>query len=240
VITRKLDVALEDWVSNSEVVSTINGGSAVMFRSDEILKAGNASPVGCGLPENPRAENQRICLTDTNPPPSWAPLPNMPRARNHLYLIALPDGKVAAVGGPANTPVDIYDPYGDPNSPWSARAPMPLSRTYDSSAVLLPDGSIFVAGGPNDDDCSTPETRGTYQRYKPPYFYQFPRPTITSCPTTAKYGLGFNVYTPDAADVENVRLIRPGAATTRWTWTSAAWSWNSSGTLPRIGNKIRC
>jgi len=55
----------------------------------------------------------------------------------------------------------------------------------------------------------------TYQIFKPPYFYNsaIARPTISNAPAVVYYNQGFNVSTPDAANVTAVRLIRPGSAT---------------------------
>ncbi len=84
-------------------------------------------------------------------------------------------------------------------------------RQYHSAAVLLPDGSVFVAGG-QFPGAST-EDQHTYQIFKPPYFFQGSRPTITSVPATIIFNKAFYLDTPDAAQVTKVRLIRLGAAT---------------------------
>src|SRR5262249_48755261 len=87
-------------------------------------------------------------------------------------------------------------------------------RLYHSVALLLPDATVWVAGG-------NPQ-RGTYNStieiYKPAYLFNSSgglatRPAITSVPKSISLGNQFTVQTPDAANISSVVLIRPGSPT---------------------------
>lgn len=119
---------------------------------------------------------------------------------------------------PNSIPAEIFDPY-DPNNPngvWRVVAKPTVARGYHHSAVLLPDGSVFVAGGGHYPDYKRDETgQSTYEIYRPPYFFSTTsRPVIASCPAGITYGNAFDVVigTP-APTITKVRLIRLGGAT---------------------------
>ncbi len=87
-------------------------------------------------------------------------------------------------------------------------------RLYHSVALLLPDATVWLAGGN--------PARGTYNNtieiYKPAYLFSSSgalatRPTISSAPSSISYGNAFTVQTPDAANISSVVLVRNGAVT---------------------------
>ena len=111
----------------------------------------------------------------------------------------LPNGKVLALGGSLNdedtaTASLNADSY-DPGSTTSRHRPEQnvYPRLYHSVALLLPDASVWVAGGN--------PTRGTYEQhveiYKPAYLFRFDwcctlcAPSIGSVTGTISYGTPF-------------------------------------------------
>jgi hypothetical protein len=160
-------------------------------------------------------------LLDTSVTPlRWVYGPSMSQPRIEMSATILPNGKVLAMGGSKNNEdattaslnADLYDPQTNTFSSAGANA---FPRLYHSTALLLPDATVLLAGGN--------PTRGTYESrmeiYSPPYLFNGDgsaalRPAITSVPPGAVgYGSTFQVQTPDAADIASVVLVRPGAAT---------------------------
>jgi hypothetical protein len=152
--------------------------------------------------------------------PQWVFGPSMSQARVEMNATILPNGKVLALGGSANDEdgstasfnTDIYDPASNTFSTGAANS---YPRLYHSSSLLLPDATVLVVG-------SNP-ARGTYEQhneiYSPAYLFNpdgspATRPTITGVtPATLTYGSGFQLQTPDAANISSVVLMRPGAVT---------------------------
>ncbi|KAF8154722.1 glyoxal oxidase N-terminus-domain-containing protein [Crassisporium funariophilum] len=129
--------------------------------------------------------------------------------------------------GPVGTPA-IYDPTAAAGSRWSNKgfSASNIARLYHSSAILLPDGSVLVAGSnPNVDVNMTTVFPTTYDSeiFYPPYFSASTRPAPTGMPSTLSYGgNSFDVTIPgssysgsanDAADSASVTLVRGGFTT---------------------------
>lgn len=155
------------------------------------------------------AESTAEIIDLSTPTPSWSALPNMNVARPEQFTaVMLPDGKVFVAGGVPGSagPAEIFDPS-DPSAGWALGPDMTYTRGYHSSALLLPDGSVLVGGDPPSGGAPTP-----HERFFPGYCFR-PRPTISNSPATAAYGTTVTVQTPDAADIGEVVLLRPGAAT---------------------------
>src|SRR5215813_3245546 len=118
--------------------------------------------------------------------------PALPTAKAYVSAVNLPDLTVLETGGGTarNTPVyeaSIFDP-----SDRSIRsvAPPSVGRTYHSSAILLPDGSVATFGGDpgglNKDKSKKFEL--LIEIYRPDYFFKGPRPTISTAPVEVTYG----------------------------------------------------
>ena len=124
-------------------------------------------------------------------------------AQNTLLVPSLdqmPFGESLA-SGPVLTPA-IYDPNAAAGSRWS-RAGLKSStipRLYHSSAILLRDASVLIAGSnPNVDVNLTTLFPTTYQAeiFYPLYFSASTRPAPTGMPSTLTYGGSpFNITIP--------------------------------------------
>lgn len=146
--------------------------------------------------------------------PIWGYTSNpMNIARMNENLVLLPDGTVLMVGGgggggryanPVLTP-ELYDPVA---GTWTLMAPQIGTRTYHSTAAVLPDGRVLSAGA---DDKGIYQQ--TYEIYSPPYLFKGARPTITAAPTSLGYNAQFTITTPDAASITRVAVMRPTATT---------------------------
>lgn len=123
----------------------------------------------------------------------------------------------------------IYDPTKPSGSRWSdaGLGESKIPRLYHSSALLLPDASVLVAGSNPNVDVNTTTvfpTQYKAERFYPPYWANITsRPVPSGLPTTLTYGgdsfdikLGPESYAGDAnaaAKATKVVLIRPGFTT---------------------------
>jgi len=129
--------------------------------------------------------------------------------------------------GPVLTPA-IYDPNAPQGSRWSNKglATSKIARMYHSSAILLPDASVLIAGSnPNYDVNLTTTYPTQYQAeiFYPPYFSAPVRPLPSGVPKTLSYGGDpFDLIIPassysglanDAADNTTVVITRGGFTT---------------------------
>src|SRR5215472_7410934 len=104
--------------------------------------------------------------------PAWQYGPTMSEARIEMNAVILPSGEVLAIGGSVNDEdtstaslkADLYDPASNTFSSAGANA---YARLYHSVALLLPDATVWFAGGN--------PSRGTYEPhmeiYKPAYLF---------------------------------------------------------------------
>ena len=103
----------------------------------------------------------------------------------------MPYGESLA-SGPVGTP-GLYNPNAPAGQRWSNAgfATSNIARLYHSSAMLLADGSVLIAGSnPNYDVNLTTPFPTTYQAeiFYPPYFNASTRPIVSGVPSTISYG----------------------------------------------------
>lgn len=181
--------------------------------------------------------------------PAYEQDDNMLEPRTMGQFIILPTGKLLLLNGgqngtagyasvetpfnislasaPVYTPV-IYDPDASNGSRWSNQglSPSGIARLYHSTAILLPDASVFVAGSNPNADVNLSVIFPTQYKadiFYPPYFSATVRPAPVNMPQTLSYGgSSFDVlipassYTGDgnsAADATTVSLVRSGFTT---------------------------
>ncbi|MEW5840205.1 galactose oxidase-like domain-containing protein [Nitrososphaera sp.] len=142
--------------------------------------------------------------------PVYRSTASMNIARVFPLPVFLPTGRLVLFGGAAQDPNDyIHTPESfDPvTETWSTLPDAGVSRTYHSTALLLPDGRVWTASG--TPDRSTWEHRVEF--YNPPYYYQT-RPQISGRVTSAPYGGTIRIPTT-SPNITRVSLIRLGANT---------------------------
>lgn len=145
--------------------------------------------------------------------PTWAAKAPLHFARLHLTPVILSDGTVFAVGGggagqyvdPVLVP-ELYDPETDT---WTVLPPHVYGRMYHSTALLLADGRVLVAGQDNGESAYFGEV------YEPAYLFRGERPAIATAPTSVVYGQPFVVTVEDAAtnSIARMAMLRLGAVT---------------------------
>jgi hypothetical protein len=211
-ITRALDVAAQAWTTVDPLV--VDGGSATMYSPGKIMKSGTSSDAGA---PNAPATNTTYVLDMTLASPAWQETAPMASPRAFHNLTVLPDGNVLATGGEqtldgSSIPNAVYQAelWSPTTQNWRTLSLEQVPRLYHSTAVLLPDARVLVAGGGSVYP-ATDENSGEY--FSPPYLFKGPRPTITAAPTNISYGGGFTIQSPDAANIASIALIRPSAVT---------------------------
>ena len=170
---------------------------------------------------NSPATNTAEIIEPSAPSPAWRRTAHMSEPRIQMNATILPNGKVLALGGSlynedpntASLRADLFDPVTEKWSPAGVEA---FARLYHSVSLLLPDATVWVAGGN--------PVRGTYEEhmeiYSPAYLFTTDgdgnvipavRPTISSVPVEIGYGATFKIRTPDAATISQAVLVRPSS-----------------------------
>jgi hypothetical protein len=170
--------------------------------------------------------------------PAWHPtnprtLAGQP-ARYNLNAVLLPTGDVFICGGVSDrvnklnssgvvTP-EVYHPETDQ---WETLDPDPAGvvRNYHSTAVLMPDGRVWMAGSNKDGTNSVGLENGPNDTHEPririyePWYHYRTRPTITSAPRGMLYWRSseddhaYRVYAPNTEGISRVAIIRIGSTT---------------------------
>jgi hypothetical protein len=184
-------------------------GSAVMYDAGKVLVVGGGKV--------PTATAEVIDLEAS--PPAWRTVSPMSTPRRQLNATVLPDGTVLVTGGSsgegfddADAPVfqaELWDPQtGD----WTGLARSTVYRGYHSTALLLPDATVLLAGGrvpgPSPRDLET-----KVEIFEPPYLFRGPRPVIEDAPGELRPGTAFAVAARDPGAVAAVTLVRLGSVT---------------------------
>jgi hypothetical protein len=216
IVSRVLDVATQTWSIVDPVA--VAGGSAVMYRPGQIMKAG--TNFDSDVPVVPSAATTYV-LDMTKPAPrSWQETTPMAFPRAYHNLTLLPDGQVLVTGGGDTTdavgvdgaigPAELWSPL---TKSWTTLAAMQTPRLYHSIALLLPDGRVLVGGGGRFNGPAAATDQTSIEIFSPPYLFKGARPVITTAPATTSYGATMMVPTPDAARIESVALVKPGSVT---------------------------
>ncbi|MBW8828588.1 MAG: DUF1929 domain-containing protein, partial [Burkholderiales bacterium] len=190
--------------------------TSAMFRPGRILQVGGNSNAAAVIDINGAA-------------PVLTPTQSLSAQRQWANATVLPDGKVLVTGGSQNDtsndstapPVnpsftaEIWNPV---NEQWLLGASAAKARGYHSTAVLLPDAAVLVAGtGARNPDNPTVNQLNA-EIYYPPYFFaangvRASRPIIASAPDWVDIGKVIGVSVANAASVSRVTLVKTSATT---------------------------
>ena len=195
-------------ISPAGQFSSTNAGwtsSAAMFAPGRIVQMGGNS-------------NLAVVIDVNGPVPTVKATDPMSSRRQWVSATVLPDGKVLATGGSevenqltnVNNSAEIWNPI---TGHWHVGRSGVKARLYHSSALLLPDATVLVAGG----GAPGPQVNTNAEIYFPPYLFDAAgalatRPQIISAPDTANVGdtLTIEVDTPA---ISRVTLIKSGSVT---------------------------
>jgi hypothetical protein len=217
IVSQVLDLNALTWTAVGG--AAVDGGSAVMYLPNEILKMGTSADPST---DSFASAATAYVLDMTQATPTWTPVASMAFPRTYHNSTLLPDGTVLVTGGglyayPTFTqgavlPAELWSPV---TQTWTTLASLNAPRLYHSEALLLPDARVLISGGGRSVGC--PDAEGTDQLsaefFSPPYLFKGPRPTITAAPAQLSYGRNFTVQTPNAGQIGRVSLVRFGAVT---------------------------
>jgi hypothetical protein len=219
-VTRYLDASgTGKWQTvGNRIVARRENGSAVMYAPGKILYTGGGDSALA-----PTATAEKIDLNQAAP--AWTSAGTMAFARRQNNATLLADGTVLVTGGTGGVgfnnqagAVHQSELWNPATGAWKTMASESRTRTYHSTAVLLPSGKVLSSGGGEGGGISYPNSEFTAQIYSPPYLFKADgsaaaRPVITSAPAKLTYKLTFTVGTPSAASVTRGTLIRLSSVT---------------------------
>jgi Domain of unknown function (DUF1929) len=110
---------------------------------------------------------------------------------------------------------EIWNPV---TGSWQLGASAQKPRNYHATALLLPDGRVWTAGGGGCGSCSV--NQQSAEIYYPPYLFKkdgsgllASRPRVTVAPTSMTYNQNYTLTIPNAANIQKVALIGIGSVT---------------------------
>ena len=142
--------------------------------------------------------------------------------RRLVTATVLADGRVLATGGSTvwnemtgvNYNAEIWNPT---TGQWLLGPPQAKARLYHSTAVLMPDASVLVAGG----GAPGPQNNTNMEIYYPPYLYNAAggfatRPVIETAPGTIDIGETFGVDIAGTGAISRVAMIKTASVSHSW------------------------
>lgn len=195
-------------VRSADGQSRAGGGrdaTAVMYRPGRILVFGGA-------------ETRARTLDITGGSPIIGKTDPTSSIRNNAFGTILPDGQVLATGGAekynelvgVNNSAETWDPA---TGRWTIGSSGVMPRLYHSTALLMPDATVLVAGGGADG----PVVNTNIEVYYPRYLFKAgglaARPEIDSAPSTLRVGRSFTANVSHNRQIAKVTLVKTGSAT---------------------------
>ncbi|MDX2005374.1 MAG: galactose oxidase-like domain-containing protein [Meiothermus sp.] len=193
-------------------------GSSVMYEPGRIMVIGGGTPA---------TNTTRLIDLGATGGATVRAGPNMATARTNLDATLLADGTIFANGG--NTTGAIFtsanavfagELYNPRTNSWTTMASASQVREYHSVALLLPDATVWTAGGGGCGNCGGGLNKLNYEIFYPPYLFRkdgsgelAARPAISGLPATVGYNSSFTLNTPNASSIQSVTLVAPGSST---------------------------
>lgn len=195
---------------SSQIIGTVNAPHnntwpAIMYDVDQIAIIGTDTRI------------YTADLSDSNP--TFTVVADTLGGRRDAGMSMLPDGRVIITGGGAQFNVldsaiyttEIWDPA---TNEIEEVADVDLARLYHSTHLLLPNGTIWSAGG----GAPGPLTNLNAEFYAPDYLYGpdgtlAERPEIVDAPSNVDNGETFTISVDDANAIDRITAVRSGALT---------------------------
>jgi galactose oxidase len=199
-------------------------GNAVLYDVGKILKVGGA-PAYQQSTGTTYATNSAF-LIDISAGPGSTPkvtqLTPMSYERAFSNSVVLPNGSVVVIGGQSipepftdSAAIMVPEIWNPLTQAFSLLNPMQTPRTYHSTAILLPDGTVFVGGG-GQCGVGCAQNHLNAEILTPPYLLNAngtaaTRPVISAAPTSGTLGSTLSVTT--TGPVTSFVLMRLSATT---------------------------
>jgi YVTN family beta-propeller protein len=194
-------------IASAGQFSSSNAGwtsGAAMFRPGKILQMGGNS-------------NGAVVIDINGPQPQVTSTQSMSSQRRWVSATVLADGQVLATGGSrvenqltdVNNSAEIWNPD---TGLWHVGSSGARARLYHSSALLLPDATVLVAGG----GAPGPLVNTNAEIYSPPYLFDdegnlAARPQILNAPDVAD--VGDNLTLEVDSRISRLTLVKSGSVT---------------------------
>jgi Domain of unknown function (DUF1929)/Bacterial Ig-like domain (group 2) len=201
-------------------------GSSVQFDEGKILVMG-------GSPIDVQADSSAVVL-DMGSNGHASPTASMESPRRNLNATVLPDGTVLVTGGndlnyDQGRMPKTAEIWNQNTGKWTVLAAQQIPRPYHAVGLLLPDATVFTAGGYDGDKHSNRyENPGDPKQVKyrnaeifsPPYLFKkdgsgnrAERPQIANAPTNITYRQIFNLNVSSTSAISKINLIKLGSVT---------------------------
>lgn len=165
-------------------------------------------------------------LSDPASSPGWERVPTNPLARFLCDSVLLPDGKVLVTNGARMgladdnkeevMEIELFNPS---DNIWTVVGRLEKPRLYHSTALLLPDGRVLIAGSTGHSwirAAFSPQRHFEHniEIFSPPYLNGSPvRPQAADVPSSISYNTNFDVASKDADNIDMVSLVRLSSTT---------------------------
>jgi len=220
-ITTSGDGAIASAGLRADDPYSING-QAVMYDVGKILKTGGAPAYqNAAATTNTYVIDINDAVADLNNPVVVRATAPMAYPRSFANGVVLPSGQVFIVGGQTFAALfsddravlipELWDPV---RETFSQMKPMQIPRVYHSTALLLPDARVFVAGSGMCGGCTADHENA--EIFSPPYLFNpngtpAIRPNIKAAPAATLLGSTITV----TADTQRLsfELLRMSATT---------------------------
>ena len=215
--------AQNHWTYVASALNAHEGaGSAIKVKisadgtwSQEVFSFGGGN--GSGSPTVATVEK----INFSGGAPAWQQLTDLILPADQNNVIILPDGKLLVVGGRgAGVNTLHYQMFDPADGSRTDLIESPVPRHDHSTALLLPNGGVWVMGGNRvqltpggNENLAVPVA----EFYRPPYFFKGPRPVIEKAPHKLHYGKTFELRVT-GGETGSVAIIRTGPITHNWTW----------------------